>query len=64
MNSYAAALAKKADLLSRQDVKDVTAMAGRRNEAAHGDFEKVDDPTIARVMVDQVNLFLQRHSPR
>lgn len=63
MDAYAEALVKS-QVLDRQDVKDVKSMAGRRNEAAHGEFEKIDDARVARGMVDQVNLFLQRHAPR
>lgn len=60
LNSYAQALAA-ANALSRQDVKDVTAMAGLRNEAAHGHFDLLD-PLRARQMADMVNLFIRQHT--
>ena len=62
INSYAAAL-KEAQVLDKQDVKDVTAWAGLRNEAAHGDFGALDLPR-ARIMADGINFFMQRHGPR
>src|SRR5690606_35947574 len=43
INSYANAL-KDAQLLDKQDVKDITAWAGLRNDAAHGDFGALDLP--------------------
>jgi hypothetical protein len=55
--SYADAL-RRAGLLDAQDVKDVTAFAGLRNHAAHGEFDKVQGR--AQYMVDGVNLFMQR----
>jgi len=62
INSYATAL-KEAKVLDKQDVKDVTAWAGLRNDAAHGDFAALDLPR-ARIMADGINLFMQRHGPR
>jgi len=40
----------------------VTAWAGLRNGAAHGEFNGITLDR-ARLMVDGVNLFLQRHAP-
>lgn len=61
LNSYALALAASG-LLTKQDVKDVTAMAGHRNDAAHGHFDLLS-PERARLMADMVNLFIRQHTP-
>jgi hypothetical protein len=62
LDAYGAEL-KKADLISPQEAKQVTAWAGLRNRAAHG--EDLGELRIeeARIMADGVNLFLQRHEP-
>ena len=62
ISAYAAAL-KAAGVIDRQDVKDITSWAGIRNDAAHGFFDSID-LAHARHMVDGVNLFMQRKSPR
>lgn len=48
------------DLIDKQDVKDITAWAGIRNEAAHGEWDKVNDRSRIRLMLDGVNLFLRQ----
>lgn len=58
INSYAGAL-RIDDHLSAQDVKDITAWAGQRNEAAHGEFEKLSRQR-AQLMVDGINLFMRQ----
>ena len=58
IDAYAAAL-RRADVLDAQDAKDVTALAGLRNAAAHGEFDKVTIDQ-ARLMEMQVNLFMQK----
>lgn len=58
IDSYATAL-RKGDVLTTQDVKDITAWAGLRNSAAHGEFEKVTIER-AQLMVDGINLFLRQ----
>lgn len=50
---------RQESLLTAQDMKDVEAMAGLRNSAAHGDFEALS-PERAGLMEQQVNLFLGR----
>jgi hypothetical protein len=61
LQSYVEAL-RAADVVSTQDVKDVTAWAGQRNAAAHGEFE---DLTRARahLMADGINLFMRQKTP-
>lgn len=58
---YAAAL-RRGDVLTANDEKDVIAMAGTRNDAAHGNFEMIS-PERARLMADQVNLFIRQRTP-
>ena len=59
ISKYSIAL-RKSDRISRQDDKNITAWAGLRNAAAHGQFEEVAQGE-ARIMVAGVNLFLQQH---
>lgn len=62
LSSYASAL-QKAQVLNRQEVKDITAWAGRRNDAAHGHFDDVNLAG-ARLMAAGVNLFIQQRAPK
>jgi hypothetical protein len=57
------AIPSGATLSDTQDVKDITAWAGQRNDAAPGDFGKLDVQR-ARLMADGINLFMQRRAPR
>ena len=58
--SYADAL-RKSDLITRGEVKDITAWADQRNQAAHGHFDDLSrDRTL--IMVDGINLFIRAHS--
>jgi hypothetical protein len=60
ISAYAEAL-RKADLLTRGEVKDITAWADLRNEAAHGHFDDLSrDRTL--LMVDGINLFISKHT--
>lgn len=61
ISSYAAAL-RKVDAITVQDVKDITAWAGLRNDAAHGDFADVSRQR-AQLMADGVNHFMRTHAP-
>ena len=58
IDAYAKAL-RRADVLNKQDAKDITQMAGLRNEAAHGQHELLSRER-AGLMEQQVNLFLER----
>jgi hypothetical protein len=53
---------RKADVLNAQDAKDITAWAGHRNAAAHGEFDKTSVEQ-ARIMADGINLFMRQHQP-
>jgi hypothetical protein len=58
ISAYAAVL-RTAGLLSAQDIKDVTAMGGMRNSAAHGEFADLTRAH-ATLTEQQVNIFLRR----
>ena len=58
IDSYAKAL-RNADVVSRQDMKDITQMAGLRNQAAHGKHEELSRER-SGLMEQQVNHFLRR----
>lgn len=55
-------LLREAELVTKQDAKDLTSWGGIRNHAAHGEWEEVDDPRRIRVMLEGVNLFMRRYS--
>jgi hypothetical protein len=57
ISTYANAL-RSAGHLSAQDVKDITAWAGQRNDAAHGQFSNLSRQR-AQIMVDGINLFMR-----
>ncbi len=58
IDAYAREL-RRAEVLSKQDIKDVTQMAGLRNNAAHGEHDLLSRER-AGLMEQQVNLFLAR----
>ncbi len=62
IDTYTKTLRKK-DLLSKQDVKDITAWAGVRNHAAHGEWDEVGDRSRVRLMLESVNLFMRQKTP-
>ena len=51
---------RAADLISKQDVKDLTSWAGMRNHAAHGEWDDVSDRNRVRLMLEGVNLFMRQ----
>ena len=62
LDGYAQALLAE-EKINKQDVKDITAWAGRRNYAAHGEFDEVADARNIRQMLDGVNLFMRKYTP-
>jgi hypothetical protein len=54
-------LLRDADLISKQDSKDITSWAGIRNHAAHGEWDEVADRTRVTLMLEGVNLFMRKH---
>jgi hypothetical protein len=51
---------RAADLVSKQDAKDITSWAGIRNHAAHGEWQEVSDRARVRLMLEGVNLFMRQ----
>lgn len=58
IDTYAKAL-RQADVLTRQDMKDIAQIAGLRNQAAHGEHEELSRER-SGLMEQHVNLFLRR----
>jgi hypothetical protein len=56
-------LLRDANLLTKQDGKDITAWAGIRNHAAHGEWNEVADKNRVMLMLEGVNLFMRKYSP-
>jgi len=57
---------QRADVISKSDAKDITSMAGVRNDADHtdadhGHFDAIT-PERAKVLAQQVNLFMAKNS--
>ena len=59
IDTYAKAL-RAAEMISKQDVKDITSWAGVRNHAAHGEWDQVKDRDRVRLMLEGVNLFMRQ----
>ena len=59
IDAYSKAL-RGADLISKQDAKDITSWAGVRNHAAHGEWEEVSDRNRVRLALAGVNLFMRQ----
>ena len=60
ISAYATAL-RSADLISKQDVKDIESCGGMRNAAAHGEFEALSAER-AGTMEGMTNMLLRRLS--
>jgi hypothetical protein len=58
IDSYAKLLRQK-ELLTKQDIKDITSWAGIRNEAAHGHWEEVNDRNRIKIMLEGINHFIR-----
>lgn len=52
---------READLITKQDAKDVTAWAGIRNHAAHGQWADVESREKITIMLQGVNLFMRKY---
>ena len=61
IQSYSDVL-REAEVISKQDAKDLVSWAGVRNHAAHGEWAEVSDKARIRVMLEGVNLFMRRYS--
>jgi hypothetical protein len=60
LDAYAQVLLTE-NLITKQDMKDITAWGGLRNHAAHGDWDEVSDKQRAALMLEGVNLFMRRY---
>lgn len=49
------------ELITKQDMKDITAWGGLRNHAAHGEWEEVSEKARASLMLEGVNLFMRKY---
>jgi len=63
MENYAQLL-QDAALINKQDRKDITAWAGLRNSAAHGDWDEVEDRNKIETMLLGVNNFIRSKTSR
>lgn len=61
MESYSQVL-READLITKQDGKDITSWAGVRNHAAHGEWADVGGNERVSLMLEGVNLFMRKYS--
>lgn len=52
------------NVISKQDVKDITSWAGIRNDATHGNFEEVNDRKRILNAIEGVNLFMRKNNNR
>jgi exoribonuclease II len=59
IDSFAKIL-RENELISVQDIKDITSWAGIRNNAAHGNWEFVNDKRLIFLMFEGVNLFMRK----
>jgi hypothetical protein len=59
IDAYTKAL-RAADLISKQDAKDITSWSGVRNHAAHGEWDEVSDRARIRLVLQGVNLFMRQ----
>jgi hypothetical protein len=60
LDAYAQVLLAEG-LVTKQDMKDITAWGGLRNHAAHGEWTEVQDKQRASLMLEGVNLFLRKY---
>lgn len=49
-------------IISKQDMKDITSWGGLRNDATHGNFEDVNDRKRILNAIEGVNLFMRKYS--
>jgi hypothetical protein len=61
LEAYSQILRDK-ELITKQDGKDITAWAGIRNHAAHGEWEEVSDKERIALMLEGVNLFIRKNT--
>lgn len=50
------------DIITKQDLKDITSWAGIRNDATHGNFDEVNDRRRILNAIEGVNLFMRKYN--
>ncbi|NJC97401.1 MAG: hypothetical protein C3F07_10120 [Anaerolineales bacterium] len=63
LDAYATIL-REAELIAKQDIKDITSWSGLRNHAAHGEWGEVQDKQRINLMLEGVNLFMRKYGGR
>jgi len=63
LESYTAVL-RDAELITKQDAKDITSWGGLRNHAAHGEWADVSDKQRVALMLEGVNLFMRKYGSK
>ena len=61
IDSYAKELLRL-EKIKKQDIKDITSWGGKRNDAAHGHWENVENRQQIKLMLEGVNLFIRKYS--
>lgn len=61
LDAYAKTL-REANLITKQDLKDITSWAGLRNHAAHGEWDEVNEKRRISLMLEGVNLFMRKYT--
>jgi uncharacterized protein YutE (UPF0331/DUF86 family) len=61
IDSYAKIL-REAEMINKQDYKDITSWAGLRNSASHGHWQDVQEKAKIELMLQGVNLFMRTYS--
>lgn len=59
IDTYAKVL-RTNDIISKQDLKEITAWAGIRNDAAHGKWDLVNDKKRILIFIEGINLFINK----
>lgn len=60
LDSYATTL-RAEELISKQDIKDISSWGGMRNHAAHGEWEALGGTARVSLMLEGVNLFMRKY---
>jgi hypothetical protein len=60
IDAYANCL-RSENLITKQDTKEITSWAGIRNHAAHGEWDQVADRKKVSLVMEGVNLFMQKY---
>ncbi|WP_341216380.1 hypothetical protein [uncultured Wocania sp.] len=50
------------EIITKQDLKDITSWTGLRNDATHGNFDDVNDRKRVLNAIEGVNLFMRKYS--